>query len=128
MYLTFINPRYNPGSHILINPRYTPDHTHINPRYTPGSHILSINPRYTPGSHILTLGIPPDHTCINPRYTPGSHKLTPGIPPDHSSGLTQGAVICGPPSKLRTKLTKNVKEVGLLIFLIQFENLGHVNY
>ncbi|XP_063692538.1 leucine-rich repeat-containing protein 56-like isoform X5 [Bolinopsis microptera] len=35
---------------------------------------------------------------------------SPGIPPDHSSGLTQGAVICGPPSKLRTKLTKNVKE------------------
>jgi len=35
---------------------------------------------------------------------------SPGLPPDHSSGLTQGAVICGPPSKLRTKLSKNVKE------------------
>ncbi|KAL5271872.1 hypothetical protein ACHWQZ_G000163 [Mnemiopsis leidyi] len=29
---------------------------------------------------------------------------------DHSSGLTQGAVICGPPSKLRNKLSKNIKE------------------
>jgi len=35
---------------------------------------------------------------------------SPGLTPDHSSDLTQGAVICGPPSKLRTKLSKNVKE------------------